>query len=199
MRGTMIAAMMLLGTCGGAWAGENLIQNGGFEEVKAEAGRSGNPFEKWGGWKFEGDAQMVSDKDVKHGGAASALLTSTGPCKIAINQKVKTEPGWYKLTMWVKGANLTENAGRAVKFGFEAKGGASVKDVLPPGTYGWRKVERVYHLTDANADSALYIYLYGSGRLNVDDVTLEKLEGDGQKEGMALGDPEAAAPAGEKK
>ncbi len=177
---------MLLGTS--AWAGENLIQNGGFEKLVEHV----LPFDGWTGWNqgknvplVAGD--VVADKTVKHGGTASASLVSTTPRWLWIGQKVKTGPGWYKLTMYVRAENLTENAGRAARFGFDTKGWASLDDVLPPGTYGWRKVERIYHLPETPADYyMLYIFTYGSGKLNVDDVTLEKVDGTGLKEGISI-------------
>ncbi len=131
---------------------------------------------------------------MKHDGAASASLVSAVPRWIWIGQKVKTEAGWYKLTMYVRAENLTEDAGRAAKFGFEWKGSV-LHDLLPPGTYGWRKVERVYHLPEAHVDNMLYVLTYGSGKLNVDDMTLERVDGAGLKEGITIGEPEAAAPA----
>jgi hypothetical protein len=161
--------------------------------LKADGSKS--PFESWDGWTWDGDCKREADKDVKRGGAVSALLSSTGNCREAINQKLSTEAGWYKLTMYIRAENLKDNAGRAARVVFEPKGAPSIgsRETLPSGTYAWRKVERIVNMPAAYADNVLYIYQYGSGKLWVDDVSLEKVDGAGLKEGLTIGDPEKPA------
>ncbi|MFB3893881.1 MAG: beta-galactosidase trimerization domain-containing protein [Phycisphaerae bacterium] len=173
-----------------ALAGVNLLKDGGFEQVLDKPDERGNPFSVWGGWKWEGNCQRVADTEIKHGGKTSALMFSYGNCKIAVSDTVKTEAGLYKLTGYVRGINLTPGAqGRAAIVSFEPKGKEMMTN-LPNGTYGWRKFELVVKLPEPSDKTGIYVYLFGSGRVWLDDFVLEKLDGTDHKEGLTMSDSE---------
>ena len=93
-----------------AVAGENLLKDGGFEQVLDKPDEQGSPFKVWGGWKWEGNCQRVADTEIRHGGKASALMFSYGPCKIAISDTMKTEAGFYRLAGYVRAINIKPGA-----------------------------------------------------------------------------------------
>ena len=189
LRTGLVAIGILVLTCGYA-AGQDLLTDGGFEAVAAKPDRNGNPFEKWGGWKWEGDCQRVADTQIKHKGKSSCLMVSHGACKIAVSQKMDTQPGFYKITGYVRAVNLKPGTyARGVVLSFEPKG-KEIMDGLPAGTYGWRKFERIYRFPQAVQGNLFYVYLFGSGKVWLDDLSLEKVEGADLKEGLVVGDPE---------
>jgi hypothetical protein len=173
-----------------ATAGENLLKDGGFEQVLDKPDENGNPFKVWGGWKWEGNCQRAADTLIKHGGKSSALMSSYTRCKIAVFDTMSTEAGFYKLTGYVRAINIKPGAQDwCVVVSFEPKGKEMMTN-LPGGTYGWRKFEIVKKFTEACDKNQLYVYLFGSGRVWLDDFVLEKLDGTDNKEGLILSDPE---------
>ncbi len=190
MRTAWAAAVpVLLGLCGLACAGENLFTDGGFENILDKPDDTGNPFKDWGGWKWDGNCRRVADSDIKHSGKSSCLLASYGACKIAVETPVKTEAGWYKLSGYVRSIGVTPGQwNRGIMFAFEPK--KEIQTSLPIGTYGWRKFERIYKFDEAYDKNPFYFYLFGSGKVWVDDLALEKLEGADYEEGLTLGEPE---------
>jgi hypothetical protein len=182
--------MVVVLLVGGYADAEDLLKDGGFEDVAAKPDGYGNPFTQWGGWKWEGDCQRVGDTDIRHTGRSSCLMMSHGACKIAVSQKFDTQPGFYKLSGYVRTVNLKPGTyDRGAVLSFEPKG-TEIMDGLPKGTYGWRKFERIYHFPEAVEGNLFYIYLFGSGKMWLDDLSIEKVEGEGLKEGLLMGDPE---------
>ncbi|MHB9045883.1 MAG: hypothetical protein ACYC35_08090, partial [Pirellulales bacterium] len=150
----------------------NLLPDGGFEQRLEEPDGYGNPFKVWGGWTWEGDCRRVADTDIKHSGKSSALMYGRGACKIAVSTEVKTSAGFYKLAGYVRAINLQPGTyGRGIVVSFEANGKEMMTD-LPGGTYGWRKFELVRKFDEAYPKNLLYIYLFGSGRVWLDDLSL---------------------------
>src|SRR5512147_791003 len=78
-------------------AGEskNLLADPSFELPK-QADQFGLVFEKWGGWKYEGDCEFRVGQ-IAHSGKHSCLLYGGGPCKIRVRQEVELEPGRYRV------------------------------------------------------------------------------------------------------
>ncbi len=127
---------------------------------------------------------------IKHSGKASALLLGYGPCKIAVQTELKTAAGFYKLTGYVRAINLRPGTyDRTAVVSFEPKGKEIMTD-LPGGSYGWRKFELVRKFDEAYPKNLLYIYLFGSGRMWLDDLVLTRLDGAGHKEGLTMSEPE---------
>jgi beta-galactosidase len=173
-----------------AQAGENILKDGGFEQYLDQPDELGNPFKVWAGWKWEGNCRRAADRDIKHEGQASAEMLSYGACKLGISQTVKTEAGWYRLSGYVRAISLTTGLyDRGLVVSFEPKGKELMTD-LPTGTYGWRKFELTQQLEEACDSTLLYLYLFGSGKVWLDELRLEKLAGTGFKNGLVLGEVE---------
>jgi hypothetical protein len=176
-----------LALCCLAQAGENILRDGGFEQFLDKPDEQGNPFKVWGGWKWEGNCKRVADTRIKHSGRASAEIMSYGACKVALIQTFKTEAGSYMLSGYVRAINLKPGLyGRGLVVSFEPQGKEIMLD-LPAGTYGWRRFEITQPFGEAYEKNSLYIYLFGSGKIWLDDLKLEKLEGTGPKHGLVMG------------
>ncbi len=174
----------------GARAGENILKDGGFEERLDQPDEQGNAFKLWSGWKWEGNCRRVADTDIKHEGRASAEMLGYGPCKLGLSQTVKTEAGWYRLSGYVRAIELkTGLSDRGLVVSFEPKGKELMTD-LPTGTYGWRKFDLTQHFPEACDNNLLYIYLFGSGKIWLDELRLEKIEDQGGQSGLVLGEVE---------
>ena len=170
-----------------AQAGENVLKDGGLEQYLDRPDEEGNPFKVWSGWKWEGNCRRVADTDIKHEGQASAEMLSYGACKLGISQTVKTEAGWYILSGYVRAIHLkTGLYDRGLVVSFEPKGKELMTD-LPTGTYGWREFKLTGEFEEPCERNLLYIYLFGSGKVWLDELRLEKVEGAGLKNGLVLG------------
>ena len=183
----MSLSLALLASHYAAQAAENILKDGGFEQYLDQPDEQGNPFKVWSGWKWEGNCRRVADTDIKHEGQASAEMLSYGPCKLGLSQTVKTEAGWYKLSGYVRAVDLKPGqSDRGLVVSFEPKGKEIMTD-LPTGTYGWRKFELTQQFNEACDQNLLYIYLFGSGKIWLDELRLEKAEDTGLKNGLVLG------------
>jgi len=187
---TFFVAACFLTFASAGIAGENLLADGGFEQLLDQPDNYGNPFKLWGGWTWEGNCRRVADTQIKHSGKASALMLSYGACKIAVQTEVQTAAGFYKLAGYVRAINLRRGKwDRAVTVSFEAQGKEMMTD-LPAGTYAWRRFELVRKFDEAYPKNLLYIYLFGSGRIWLDDLVLRRLDGTDHPEGLTLSEPE---------
>ena len=103
---------------------------------------------------------------------------------------MRTEAGFYKLTGYVRAINVKPGAHDwGVVVSFEPKGKEMMTN-LPGGTYGWRKFQIIKRFPEACDKNQLYVYLFGSGRVWLDDFVFETIDGTGNKEGLVLSDPE---------
>ena len=171
-------------------AAENLLKDGGFEQFLPQPDEQGNPFKIWSGWKWEGNCKRVADTEIKRGGQASAEMLSYGPCKLGLSQTFAAEAGWYRLAGHVRAVELHPGLyERGLAVSFEPKGKEMMTD-LPTGTYGWRKFQVTQHFDAPCDNTLLYIYLFGPGKVWLDDLSLEKVEGNGLKNGLVLGPAE---------
>lgn len=89
---SLASALGALAAEPGARRGANLLEDPGFEESQ-DPDRYGNPFAKWGGWRWEGDCERRRDARVKRSGRSSGLLLGQSACKVAFIQTVRVEPG----------------------------------------------------------------------------------------------------------
>src|SRR5208337_5000810 len=158
MRYAVISLLSVILAVSAATAGENLLKDGGFEQVLDRPDETGNPFKVWSGWKWEGNCQRAADTLFRHGGKSSALLSSYTRCKIALFDTFPSEAGFYKLTGYVRAINVKPGAQDwGVVVSFEPKGKEMLTN-LPGGTYGWRKFEIVKNFAEACDKNQLYIY-----------------------------------------
>jgi hypothetical protein len=169
---------------------ENLLKDGGFEQLLSQPDDQGNPFKVWSGWKWEGNCRRAADTEIKHSGQASAEMLSYGPCKLGISQTVQTEAGWYRLSGWIRAAALKSGMyDRGLVVSFESNNKELMTD-LPAGTYGWRRFEITQQFDTTAEKNLVYIYLFGSGKIWLDDLQLEKIDGANLKTGLVLGTSE---------
>jgi hypothetical protein len=142
------------------------IAEGGFE---AE-----NPLETWHPWKWEGDMLVRTSEKFAHSGRQSLLFIGKGNGKMGVHVSVGSlSPGTYRLTGYIRAVNLqagTWDNGFVVSLEPDGK---EISENVPLGSYGWRKIERVYQVDGPVKEALLYFYLFGPGRVWLDDVTFE--------------------------
>jgi hypothetical protein len=191
MKSPLVPFLLILPVCLHlAQAAENLLKDGGFEQYFAQPDDQGNPFEVWSGWKWEGNCRRVADTNIKHQGQASAGMLSYGPCKLGLSQTVQTEAGWYRLSGFVRAVELKPGLyERGLVVSFEPNGKELMTD-LPNGTYDWRNFELTQYFDEPCEKNLLYIYLFGSGKIWLDDLRLEKLDGASLKSSLVMGPAE---------
>ena len=162
---------MLVGL-GAACAGENLIEDPSFEMPK-EADQFGLVFEKWGGWKYEGDCGFAVGS-VAHSGSTSSLLTGRLSPKIRIRQEHELEPGRYRVTAFLRGLDIGTGTWNATtEFMFDERYVQLEKN----GTFGWT---RLTYVGEVNQKKKVVVSfgLMAPGYFWIDDVVLEKVGAD---------------------
>ena len=179
-------------------AGENLIRNGSFEELRktgfadslpADAksfydGTSDSPFENWafgGGW--EGGRYTVHASTEAHTGKQSCEIRCEKQGRGGVAAwPFKLKPGSIvKVTFWVKTKDAT--GGRLV-LNFEGTPGDGWDRMdVPGGTYDWTAFTRrcVVPVRQSRADGqtiALFLYTKVGGTVWIDDVSAEEVDVD---------------------
>lgn len=164
----------------------NILVDGGFESAfPGGPDQHGNPFNDWGGWKWEGNCERLADFNIKHSGKSSALYIGHDACMIANIQKLELTPGSYKLTGYARAAGLNGGKfGQGMNIALEGQALGEKPYGLPMGTYGWTKFEIVWNVPAAETAN-LYTYMYGIGRFWLDDLSLVKLAAP-EKEGLTV-------------
>ncbi len=99
---------LLAGACAAAERG-NLLEDPSFEQSK-DKDRFGLVFEKWGGWKYEGDCDFGIGR-VARTGKTSCLLVGGAGAKIRVAQLRDLEPGRYRITAYVRGLDIGAEPG----------------------------------------------------------------------------------------
>ncbi|KPJ54652.1 MAG: hypothetical protein AMS16_04570 [Planctomycetes bacterium DG_58] len=158
-----------------------LLQNGGFEMLKAPD-ELGSPFQWWISRRWQGASFLGRGRRAVFKGASSAMLDGRGVCKI----------GWYsppievknptklKLTAYVQAEDLRKGLWgqfatiTLTDIGERGLPGGSVN--LPEDTYAWKKVELVVDVPAKCPFVKVFIQLYGSGRLWVDEMSLRGVD-----------------------
>ncbi len=165
-------------------------RNGGFE-----AGSGGVP----DGWQFDGgdgERRMEWVGESPHGGrrcVKTVVAAGAAPSWIAARQReLAVIPGArYKLTCWVKAANVVGRAGwyvhvatpdNPMKVGPLASAGE--------GTYDWRPLTIEFTAPPDAVSMAHGTVLYGTGTAWFDDVAIECLDPLKQDTRTAVGQPE---------
>jgi len=176
-----------------ARAGENLIEDPSFEMPK-EADQFGLVFEKWGGWKYEGDCQFAVGR-IAHSGKSSSLLIGRSSPKIRIRQEHELEPGLYRITAFLRGLDIGAGTWNATtEFMFDER----YMQLQKNGTFGWTRLTYVGDVSEKKK-VAVSFGLMAPGYFWIDDVMLEKVGADVPlTEKPTLGAEEAPiAPPGE--
>ncbi len=166
---TLLLSLITMFGLGVTYAGENLIEDPSFEMPK-EADQFGLVFEKWGGWKYEGDCKFAVG-GVSHGGETSCLLIGRSSPKIRIRQEHELEPGRYRVTAFLRGLDIATGVWDATtEFMFNEQ----YIQLQKNGTFGWTKLTYVGQVNEKNK-VAVSFGLMAPGYFWIDDVTLEKV------------------------
>jgi hypothetical protein len=148
---------------------DNLVANPSFELVK-NRDQFGGVFEKWGGYKYEGDCSFEVG-DVPHSGKTSALLLCSSPGKIRIAQPQDLEPGRYRVTAYIRGLDIgTGQWNSTTEFMFDDKYFPLKKN----GVFGWTLLTYVADLSTPKKTGPSF-GLFAPGYLWVDDVSMERV------------------------
>jgi hypothetical protein len=163
--------LSILGTPDGLRA-QNLVADPSFEMVKARD-RSGQVFEKWGGWKSDGDCAFEAG-GVPHTGKTSALLACTSPGKIRISQSLDLQPGRYRITAYIRGLDIGAGTwNQDTEFMFDGKYIALKK----AGDFGWTRLTYVADLATKTKTGPSF-GLWAPGYFWIDDVSMERVGAD---------------------
>ena len=188
-----LAAWMLLPMVGRAGEEKNLLEDPSFELTK-EKDRWGLVFQKWAGWKYEGECEFRVGL-VAHTGKHSCLIFGGAAPKIRNRQEVELVPGRYQITAYLRGLDIgTGIWNMTTEFMFNDKYIPLAKN----GTFGWTKLTYVGEVKEKKK-AAVSFGLMAPGYLWVDDVSLVKVGDDAAlTEKPVLGDEEKPiAPPGE--
>ncbi len=148
---------------------DNLIANPSFEQVK-NRDQFGGVFEKWEGYKYEGDCSFEVGQ-VPHTGKTSALLLCNSPGKIRIAQPQDLKPGRYRITAYIRGLDIGGGAWNSTtEFMFDDK----YIPLRKGGTFGWTRLTYVADLP-ARKKTGPSFGLFASGFLWIDDVSMERV------------------------
>jgi hypothetical protein len=142
------------------------------------------------GWELGGEArasaELVVDRQIKHGGAASARLAlsaRTAGDHAMIAQRVAAEPRRGKrveLSAFVRGSDIRARAGVWVRIEAESSpadgpGLGNVNCELS-GTFDWKPCKLVFDVPELAHTVVVGASLAGNGKLWVDDVKLTAVE-----------------------
>ncbi len=152
--------------------GANLIDDPSFEITKGR-GLFGNVFEKWSGWKWDGDCEFAAG-DVPHTGNTSALVICNSAGKIRIAQTQDLKPGRYLITAYIRGLDIGTGAyDMSTEFMFNDKYIPLKKN----GTFGWTRLTYVADITQPTKSGPSF-GLWAPGLLWIDDVSMELVGAD---------------------
>jgi hypothetical protein len=151
---------------------DNLVEDPSFEMVKARD-KFGHVFEKWAGWKYEGDCSFEVG-GVPHTGKTSALLACTSPGKIRISQAQDLEPGRYRITAYLRGLDIgTGTWSRDTEFMFAEQ----YFQLKKSGNFGWTRLTYVADLPTRTKTGPSF-GLWAPGYFWIDDVSMERVGGE---------------------
>ena len=151
-------------------SGMNLLSDPSFELTRPR-NQFGMVFEKWGGWKYEGDCSFEVGL-VAHSGKTSCLLKGGPDAKIRVRQDIELAPGRYRITAYIRGLGIGEGRYRnTTEFAFNDK----YMQLAKNGTFGWSKLTYVGELKEKKK-AAPSFGMMAPGYLWIDDVMLEKVD-----------------------
>ncbi|MBM4040083.1 MAG: hypothetical protein FJ290_16385, partial [Planctomycetes bacterium] len=163
------AACMLLPMVGRAAEEKNLIDDPSFELTK-EKDRWGFVFQKWAGWKYEGECEFRVGTIARTGKHSFLFFGGAAP-KIRNRQEIELEPGRYQVTAYLRGLDIgfgTWNMTTELMFNDK------YIQLGKNGTFGWTKLTYVADVP-AKKKVALSFGLMAPGYFWVDDVSLVKV------------------------
>jgi len=150
---------------------KNLIADPSFELTK-DKDQNGLVFQKWGGWKYEGEAEFRVGQ-VAHSGKTSCLLFGGNLPKIrvrAIEQEL--EPGRYMVKAFIRGLDVGVGQwNMTTEFMFDGK----YIQLKKSGTFGWTPLTYVADVTEKKKVEGPSFGLMAPGFFWIDDVSMAKV------------------------
>ncbi|HRR82223.1 MAG TPA: hypothetical protein P5118_18730, partial [Planctomycetota bacterium] len=164
-----LVALSLVIASGARAEDKNLLDDPSFELTK-EKDRWGLVFQKWGGWKYEGECEFRVGTIARTGKHSFLFFGGAAP-KIRNRQEVELEPGRYQVTAYLRGLDIglgTWNMTTELMFNDK------YIQLGKNGTFGWTKLTYVADVKEKKK-VALSFGLMAPGYFWVDDVSLVKV------------------------
>ena len=169
-----LGLLLALGAALPADAAAEILANGDFEaDPGADAAQ---PIPDWRFFVWSGAASATRDDSARPAGGRSARLEAAAPGKAAIHQKLTLPAGRHRLSALVAAHGLTAGKDRlTARLHVELAGSRAVFVAIPEGDLDWTQAEAVFDL-EVETAATVYVFLYGSGRLWVDDLRIAPLD-----------------------
>lgn len=149
---------------------ENLVENGGFENVRADGEVVG-----WGkGYTWTGEYETTSDSMVYHEGKRSVRISNAGnpgrSAWVSRNPFAVEEKKGYRLTLHVRAQDATSLKVNCHCYGCDK----SFMFDLDAGTYDWKKYTFSFVTPEKTDSIRIYLYNMGKGTVWFDAVEFIK-------------------------
>jgi len=154
-------------------AGENLITDPSFEVPKPRD-KFGLVFKDWSGWIYEGGSHFEVGKVARTGKHSCEIVGARGGKIRARCKAVKLAPGRYRLKAHFRGLDL--GPGRWKRVMDFCVDGKAYPDMSRTGTFGWTPMTYVFDAVERKEPYQVQFGLWETGRLWIDDVSLEKVD-----------------------
>ncbi len=187
------ALLFLVSSTSPSEAADNLLADPSFEHTQA-VDRFGKVFPEWDGWIYGPPASFQAGSIARTGATSCEMVAGRGGKIRIFSRKLDLVPGRYKLTAYLRGLDVVPVAyGSTVDFsvGLSEKF-PNIKELS--GTFGWRSFTYVFDWPEGETDKKgrMYFGLITSGRLWVDDASLEKVGPDVELTAAPVIGPEEA-------
>ncbi len=171
-RGLSMAVLLSASLAAG---GENLLPDPSFEKTQPRD-KFGRVLAAWQGWIYEGASRFEVGRVARTGEHSCEIVGVRGG-KIRLQSKpLDLKPGRYRLVMHLRGLGIGKGRwGRSLDFsvGFDGEWHGLERH----GTFGWTPLTYVFDIpADAGKPFQAFVGLWETGRLWVDDASLEKVD-----------------------
>ncbi|MFB3891634.1 MAG: hypothetical protein ACE15C_06375 [Phycisphaerae bacterium] len=173
LAGMVTAAALLALVIAPAAAGENLIKNPSFEQLRDRPTQFGHVFAEHAGWIYDPPGKMALGTIAHTGKYSYELINGNNGKSRYSSSELKLEPGRYRMTAFIRGLGIVPMYSAALDIHVcDGK----YRPLKAPETFGWSKVTQVVQLDKANDKAIVQIGLLGGGYLWIDDISLEKVD-----------------------
>lgn len=169
-----LALAAVLAVAAPAAGADDLLADPSFENPKPRD-RFGGVFKDWGGWIYEGGSTFEVGQIARTGKHSCEMVGSQGG-KIRLQSKeIKLPAGRYRLKAYVRGLDIGKGRwGTPNDFTIQVDG--KWHNLKKSGTFGWTPVTYVFDVpAAAEKPFRVFFGLWETGRMWVDDVSLEKV------------------------
>jgi hypothetical protein len=149
----------------------NLLPDPSIEEVKPKD-QFGIPYQRWGGWIFEGIAEFRNGKIARSGKTCAEILNGHNSKVRLYTPKVKLSQGVYKFSFYIRGIDVQKKWGCSIDLNFVDN---NYYKVPLEGDFDWTKVEIIKEVVKEGEYQGR-IGLIGPGRVWIDDAEIIKIE-----------------------